>query len=710
MKIGPGKSFFLSLFFLSLMSTVFSQNCESKYLSLAYRGSTFESFSKAAFTSGNEIFVTGAMVDYNQAGHITKFSKNGIPLWSSYYIINFFDFIKNIYFSKIKFNDFILTDDGGVIVAGQVEQYRSKQWALMAKISKYGIVEWNKTYTSATGLGNLSFNNIYKTADGDIIAYMSNDMGASIYFPVYSYNRVIRYSASGELKWATSLLSGAFDAAGNGVEFKRGIAQLAGKNIVVGDVVCKSDKNTPFFKINDGRLHFYSLDYNTGKIEWESDYRYSFPVNDSSFIPKIEFVSELPSGKLAFTTSLYLTTAAEPVLKKKPVTIITDNKGVPQKLISFYSPGNSCELVDVAAGNVSSNKNFLFQVNGSPVISLVSNEETVTWSKGYTSVYPPNCFAAGTRGYGILLSNNNSHQFKLQLTGANGKADCVETTAEILTETIIPFTSNADPVITAEQIYTPANYRDYFLDYGYPLIKKAEYPLSQTTECEEQLECCKDFVDSLHINKVRLCEGASYTLPGNNIIKDSGTYYVVNKTAAGCDSVTYYRVNIDKNLSALTLGNDTCLTGKDSVVLKATEGYTGYNWIGSAATSSASYIVYRPGMYRVTVTNICGSKTDYVEIYDQCDFPVYIPDAFTPNGDNLNDSFGIPEQNKNRLIDFKIYNRWGQIVFQTNKASKKWDGKFKNQILASDVFVYYLKMEGLSGNRITHKGKVMLIR
>ena len=380
-----------------------------------------------------------------------------------------------------------------------------------------------------------------------------------------------------------------------------------------------------------------------------------------------------------------------------------------QKLVAFYSPGNSCELVDIATGSNSSQKNFLFQVNGLPVITSVTNEETVNWSKGYTSVYPANCFAAGARGYSVFLSNNNSKEFKLFLTDANGKIDCVGNPATVLSETLIPVIDNTDPVITDEQIYTATDYKDYFLDYGHPLIKKEEYPLEQTIECEEQVECCKDFVDSINVREVKFCEGFSYTLPDNSIVKDTGTYYVIYKTIAGCDSITYYQVKTDKNLKALTLGVDTCLTGINSIQIKVTEGYNKYNWMG-LLTTATTFTVNRPGTYWVKVSNICGTKTDSIEIYKNCDFPIYMPSAFTPNGDNLNDNFGVPELNKNRLINLKIYNRWGQIVFETNKAGEKWDGKIKSLELKTDIFVYYLVMEGLSGNRITQKGKVALIR
>ena len=87
-----------------------------------------------------------------------------------------------------------------------------------------------------------------------------------------------------------------------------------------------------------------------------------------------------------------------------------------------------------------------------------------------------------------------------------------------------------------------------------------------------------------------------------------------------------------------------------------------------------------------------------------------MPSAFTPNNDNNNDYYSISSLNKNRLISFKIFNRWGQIVFQTTNPNDKWDGKVKNEPLQFGTFVYYVEMEGLSGNRITAKGTFVLIK
>jgi gliding motility-associated-like protein len=81
-----------------------------------------------------------------------------------------------------------------------------------------------------------------------------------------------------------------------------------------------------------------------------------------------------------------------------------------------------------------------------------------------------------------------------------------------------------------------------------------------------------------------------------------------------------------------------------------------------------------------------------------------------PNGDNINDHFGVLSLNNNRLVNLIIYNGWGEIVFSTNDIIKKWDGKYNEILQPSDTFVYYLVMKGLSGDKMTKTGTVTLIR
>ena len=163
-------------------------------------------------------------------------------------------------------------------------------------------------------------------------------------------------------------------------------------------------------------------------------------------------------------------------------------------------------------------------------------------------------------------------------------------------------------------------------------------------------------------------------------------------------------------MSALSLGNDTCLTGNTTITLKAAVGFEKYYWMNNLFPGNASFTITQPGNYFVRVDNVCGSKTDSIEIFDKCDYKIFMPTAFTPNGDHLNDYFRIAPSNKNKLINFRIIDRWGKLVFQTQNPAVGWDGTYKNEPMGAGTYIYYLEMVGLSGNRVTQKEFVVLIR
>ncbi len=116
--------------------------------------------------------------------------------------------------------------------------------------------------------------------------------------------------------------------------------------------------------------------------------------------------------------------------------------------------------------------------------------------------------------------------------------------------------------------------------------------------------------------------------------------------------------------------------------------------------------------FTVVGTDINGCKqSDSVKvIVDFSDKPFTgMANAFTPNHDGLNDCFGVSHLNIISDLDFRIYNRFGQLIFKTNDPAKCWDGTFKGEPQNSGVFIYTVKGTG-SCNMFNLKGKVVLIR
>ena len=87
----------------------------------------------------------------------------------------------------------------------------------------------------------------------------------------------------------------------------------------------------------------------------------------------------------------------------------------------------------------------------------------------------------------------------------------------------------------------------------------------------------------------------------------------------------------------------------------------------------------------------------------------YIPGAFTPNGDGINDTFGIQGES---IASFaiQVYNRWGQLVYQSQDATQSWDGSFKGTPAPQGTYVYKVTASGATGKTSVKEGTVSLIQ
>jgi gliding motility-associated-like protein len=91
-----------------------------------------------------------------------------------------------------------------------------------------------------------------------------------------------------------------------------------------------------------------------------------------------------------------------------------------------------------------------------------------------------------------------------------------------------------------------------------------------------------------------------------------------------------------------------------------------------------------------------------------CD--VLMPNAFTPNNDGLNDSFAPITICQFKSYEFKIFNRFGNLVFETNDIKNEWNGAKDDNALASDVYVWYINAVGLNGKIVKQSGEITLLR
>ncbi len=119
----------------------------------------------------------------------------------------------------------------------------------------------------------------------------------------------------------------------------------------------------------------------------------------------------------------------------------------------------------------------------------------------------------------------------------------------------------------------------------------------------------------------------------------------------------------------------------------------------------------KPTTYTVLGLNSYGCS-DTANVYVDIDYtmPDFIPNAFSPNGDGLNDVFKIENISYQKLIALRVFNRWGQMVYESSDPAKGWDGTQNGQPCNMDSYYYLIVLSYPDGQIKNYKGEVTLIR
>ena len=88
---------------------------------------------------------------------------------------------------------------------------------------------------------------------------------------------------------------------------------------------------------------------------------------------------------------------------------------------------------------------------------------------------------------------------------------------------------------------------------------------------------------------------------------------------------------------------------------------------------------------------------------------IYVPSSFTPNGDGLNDTFGIAGE-AIQSFSMRIFNRWGDMIYETSNTNDQWNGTYKGQKAPTGSYVYKIYASGLTGKKVSREGTVTLIQ
>jgi gliding motility-associated-like protein len=199
------------------------------------------------------------------------------------------------------------------------------------------------------------------------------------------------------------------------------------------------------------------------------------------------------------------------------------------------------------------------------------------------------------------------------------------------------------------------------------------------------------------------------------------SYEIEVKSGLGCTYKDSIKITVAPPVSIIAKpGNSTIKYGSE-IQLEAVQLSTDflyYTWVpndGSLDNPNINNPIAKPRdstTYIVYGMNIWGCRDSAVVTIDvEVDMTEYIPTAFTPNGDGLNDLFRMRGLKYQRIVDFKVYNRWGEVVYDYRTGDAQgWDGTFKGQPADMGVYNYAIILAKPGHTDIVYKGDVTLIR
>jgi gliding motility-associated-like protein len=186
--------------------------------------------------------------------------------------------------------------------------------------------------------------------------------------------------------------------------------------------------------------------------------------------------------------------------------------------------------------------------------------------------------------------------------------------------------------------------------------------------------------------------------------------YLWNTGGTESDTITITQFD----LPLIDIGNDTTLCD-GQIELIVNGQFRSYDW--STGAQTPSIIVTTANTYSVTVTDGNGcTGSDEIVITIECDNILFIPNAFSPNNDQVNDVFFVRGNPRNMTItSMTVFNRWGEKIFDNSDflpddPAQGWDGSYKNKPALKETYAYLVVVKYANGEVVSYKGNVTLLK
>lgn len=216
-----------------------------------------------------------------------------------------------------------------------------------------------------------------------------------------------------------------------------------------------------------------------------------------------------------------------------------------------------------------------------------------------------------------------------------------------------------------------------------------------------------DAIPSLSIQKTTnttFCNGETVTLKAdyshgnvtwstgqttaNIFVSTAGDYTATVKTLAGCEVNQTVNVSFFPNPVVNIPDARLCEYSREQITLTAPAGFANYVWNG--ITGSRNFVTNKSGTVTLVVTDANGcTASESITISNYCK-DILLPNTFTPNGDGVNDTWQITGLNNDMGTTVKVFNRTGEIVFESRGYPTAWNGQHKGKKLPAGAYYYII--------------------
>ncbi len=208
-----------------------------------------------------------------------------------------------------------------------------------------------------------------------------------------------------------------------------------------------------------------------------------------------------------------------------------------------------------------------------------------------------------------------------------------------------------------------------------------------------------------------ICQGDSVLLGGQYVSK-FGYNEVKYQSINGCDSTYTATISFVPQYD-FYLPEDTTLCMGQTFILAPVINSSYYNLMWENGSSNPYREIDTSGTYIMTYSHkSCNHQgNDEINVlFENCDFFIYVPNTFTPNKDGLNDGFAPVIYGDFTDYSFRIFDRWGEVIFESTTHGESWKGTYLNELVKTDVYVWKLIVKPKKSKEITQTGKVTILK